>query len=133
MSEPKSKQQSEFEKLQKLWYAKLKREGFNDCEQDEFYFKNGGYTQNMYRRHTDPQQVNAKTEYYRLAEHFLFEHKFDSPADKLVWKMHSEGITIKKIVVKVKALLGKSDKSTVHRLIQKLAAIMLEKNNQSDD
>lgn len=128
---PKSKQQSEFEKLQALWYAKLKEEGFEDCEQDEHYMKVA--SANIFRHNRSEQAINARSEYYRLAEHFLNEYSFKDATEKLMWKLHSKGAGKCKIARKLKQVTGKSDRTTVSEAIAILEKIMLDRNNQSDD
>ncbi len=65
-----------------------------------------------------------KEEYYRMAGHFLHDHKFESTSDKIIWRLHSEGVSIVDIVYYLKSKKFKTYKRKVHETIQKLAEEM---------
>ena len=85
-------------RLQKLWYKKLKDEGFCDIEamDKEGSMDSPMMTQTMsgiaYRY--DP----SVEEYYRLARHFLYQGAFESDMAKHCWELHSEGTSYREIV-----------------------------------
>lgn len=119
------KQGKKFEELQAKWYAKLAKEGFVDIE--------GGMENRpkirtqVYRHGMDLSQIEAKAEYYRLAEHFLIEYKFAHPIEKLVWKLHSEGVPLRTIVVLLDDQGIKTDKNAVNNVTKKISKIMLKR------
>jgi hypothetical protein len=40
----------------------------------------------------------AKSTYYRLAEHFLNDYKFPNQLQRIIWEYHSQGISLRDIV-----------------------------------
>lgn len=112
--------------LTEKWYAKLAKEGFKDAEYDERNLK--FYTSAMCDRGYDNEAwVNGKIDYYRMAEHFLNEHKFSSSAEKYMWELHSNGMGVRGISTKLKARNVKKDKNAVSQILRGLSAIMFEK------
>ena len=88
----------EFKKLQDKWYAKLKKQGFEDKENARGELK--VYDRYLYGTRTeenDDTWTSAKSEYYRLAEHFLNEFKFKDSTEKFIWSRHSEGDSVRTI------------------------------------
>jgi hypothetical protein len=116
---------SELKKLQKLWYAKLKKSGFNDIEQDEDNLKvwsadkfgpkkalvqNGGW--------------EAKEEYYRLSGWFLNEYQFATKLERLIWEEHDKGISIVDITKMLKKRRVKTNRDKVWKTIKRLEDTM---------
>lgn len=100
---PQSTKPEDLKALQKLWYEKLKSEGFDDIEDgpylkewDSFYFQT---------RH-EPQSFSLKHEYYYLAEHFLTSFEFKSEIEKEIWRLHSEGLGFRDISKAIKRLVA---------------------------
>jgi hypothetical protein len=130
------KQRSPAEQLEKLkekWYAKLKREGFEDIERSDGSLTK--YSQNAYRDRREADNdtwVAAKTDYYRMAEHFLNEHKFENNTERFIWQLHSEGVSARKISTRLKSRNVKKPKTQVHEIIQKIAAKMFEQYGVTD-
>lgn len=108
----------EFSKLQAEWYRKLKKSGFDDVEQTDGNLKiwSAHYFQSAYT----PDSFTAKETYYRLAGQFLHSHKFKTPHEREVWRLHSEGESIRAIA----AHLG-SYPNKIHKIIKKLSKEML--------
>lgn len=79
---------TEFEKLQALWDVKLKESGFDDLEQRDGRLKSWS---NRYKT-AEPTKRQAKEEYYRAAGQFLYDHKFNHPAERRIWDLHSQGM-----------------------------------------
>src|SRR5271165_3809627 len=97
----------ELKSLQKTWYAKLKKSGFNDIEQSDMQLKK--WSSQVFNisgdgiDHTDVKILwEAKAEYYRLAEHFLNEYEFLDTLEKQIWKLHSETNSYRDIAKKLK-------------------------------
>lgn len=90
----------EFRELQSKWYKKLRQQGFEDLERKAGRLKTGALQNISHLYNTE--QFNIKEEYYRLAGQFLHEHKFKSGIEKKIWELHSEGMSIRNIVKKLK-------------------------------
>lgn len=113
-------------KLQKEWYGRLKKTGFNDIEANEDQLKVwtnsavSGYSQ---------AEIDAKQIYYRLANHFLTEYEFESILDEIIWAYHAEGIGIRAISYELYSRLKitRMGRQTVYRIIKRLQKIMYEK------
>lgn len=95
MSFPKTNRirQSNFRKLQKEWYQKLKESGFEDLE----HFKMGDMVPKILalkdaaRMGVSVEQIEDGFEYYRSAGIFLHEYCFATELDRKIWEMHSNG------------------------------------------
>ena len=113
----------EFKKLQKEWYKKLAKEGFEDIEQDEEHLKQweSGYFLHRY----SPDVFAAKQEYFRLAGRFLLEHDFESAFERKVWALYAEGHTLSFIRKRVKS--KNKGIMHIHKTVKKLEAEMLNK------
>lgn len=133
-----------FEALKRKWYAKLKRSGFEDIEQDEVYLKkytgqvsgvdgtgvvkNGGYyeiglppgsiTWDFAKQ--DGIRPEALAEYYRWATHQLNEFKFKTKKDYKIWKLHTEGLSIRQIARACKMSYHNKIHSTIQRLVKSM-------------
>jgi hypothetical protein len=101
-------QNKEFVELQEQWYKKLKDSGFDDIEKNETYLiVNSSSKFNSKRNQVGSMQnvidgINSRTEYYRIAGHFLYDYKFANDLDKFIWELHSEGISVRNITLKLK-------------------------------
>lgn len=127
---PKSK---EFKKLQETWYAKLRLKDpeFKDIEQNEHSLRLFHATYFSDSRRNDPNVVAAKMEYYRLAGHFLYDHKFDSTLEKTIWQMHSDGKSIRTIEKVLKAKGQAVYRDLINRILMRLDDEMVTKCRQS--
>jgi hypothetical protein len=123
---------SEFKALQKKWYTKLKKSGFEDHEDIHGHLKCDG-SENLRRRSKDPNRIGkeplftSRVEYYRLAGQFYWEHKFADDVEKRIWERHKEGISIRDIVKAMRSSKLKIHRRMVHETIQRLARHMLNK------
>lgn len=113
--------------LQEKWYKKLKNEGFDDIEQDEQNLKrwDGRYFRNEYNSTT----FEAKKTYYQEAGKFLNYYKFQSILDKKIWTLHSDGLTVRAIVIELEQRGYKIYKFKVQETIKRLAQVMLDWKN----
>jgi hypothetical protein len=117
------KHNPELLKLKATWYAKLKKKGFQDIEQDEERLNT--WDSHYFHSNYDFTRFQAKEEYYRLAGQFLNCHKFKNAAEKKVWELHSSGKSIREIVTKMKSLGYKTYINKVHYAIKRLAKKMI--------
>lgn len=126
----------EFKKLQAEWDKKLKDSGFNDAEQrkDE-NLKNWSCL--FSTKHT-PVQAEAKYEYYRACGHFLHEYKFSEEAERRMFQLHSEGVSMRgivKVLTQEKCWFKRGHrpcKFTVQTVLKRLTSIMLQKIEDSN-
>lgn len=87
----------EFLKLQRIWYAKIKKLGFKDieCTQENSLFpllKGKSKIQAHEVEHFD-----RKQEYFERCGEFLHVHKFRNADQKKIFELHTAGIGIREI------------------------------------
>lgn len=124
MPRPKTK---EFNKLEAKWYAKLKKEGFEDIEQNEDTLKL--WSTHRFSREHNTVLYEAKEEYYRLAGQFLHEHQFKNLFEKGMWEYHSGGSSIRDIVLILKQSGCKVGKDRVNSILEAIKTQMMAKYN----
>lgn len=139
---PKNKK-SEFKKLQKEWYDKLKQSGFDDIEKND---PNGDYYLSpLPSILKDKNYVGGRPrwkiqeEYYSMARHFATNYIFPTELEATIWTYHSEGIGCRNISKLLKEVNINVCKSKINMLIQHYATIMrkikwleLSQNNSSE-
>lgn len=123
MPTPKPK---DYPALKKLWYAKLKKTGFKDLEQDEDTLKEWSFS-SFIARNINPVRYESTLEYYRLAGQFLYEHEFADPVEKLIWRLHSEGKPLLEISYLLKKKHIKLGKDSVNKRVKALKKLMVDK------
>jgi hypothetical protein len=106
-----------FNNLKAKWYKKLKSEGFEDIEKDEYNLKeySSHFALRDKGRASNPIAMEARLEYYSMARRFLQSHRFDCRFDKRTWELHTDGIGIRVIAKRLRTYRRK-----VHETIQKL-------------
>jgi hypothetical protein len=115
-----SQRRDEFKRLERDWYAKLKKKGFRDIESpnetlgdrplidwDAFRFGK-----------MDPVVFKAIRDYYEQAWDLLFTYKFANKGHRKVWRLHALGVPERDIAAKTNYR-----KSMIHYLIDKIARI----------
>lgn len=80
-------------KMQREWYDRLKAEGFDDIE----YADGSLRVACRENRGIDPLEYESTVEYYSRAAEFLDTWEWPSPVHREVWRMHSEGATLREI------------------------------------
>jgi hypothetical protein len=127
---PNSKQ---FKDLQKIWYDKIKKAGFNEIEQpnglliswESSRFKE--YKLNGQSIEGWQVMKNAQIEYYTMARQWLHEHTFKSKKDKHLWELHADGVSYREI----QKLTGINFK-VVQRKMKALVEIMFQERKLND-
>lgn len=108
-----------FKGLRVSWYKKLKENGFIDIEEadrDTLQQWDCAYYQNRYT----PDEFQAKQRYYELAGRLLhIENEFWTDKEKSIWRLHSEGLTIREIAVIVEVKVWE-----VHRVLKRCGALV---------
>lgn len=118
----------QFKALKDSWYKKLKKSGFNDIETADGALKKS-HTDLFSVYHADYGSIylEAKEEYFRLARQLLHDYKFSTPQQKLVWQLHSEGLSIRTIIKVLKSKNYPGYRDLVHGIIKKLSKEMRAK------
>lgn len=118
----------EFKDLEKKWYDKLEKKGFHDIERTDAVGRESNRLKNDVIAHVlqtyTPEKFAIKEEYYRLAGQFLHEYKFKSENERTIWKMHSEGTSVRDIIKALKKKGVTAYKDLVHGTIKRLAEEM---------
>lgn len=111
-----------FKDLKDEWYAKLKKEGFEDIEvagSSKEYLKE--WHSNYFIARYSPLSFESKQEYYSLASAFIHRHRFKTQQEKRIWLLHTEGLSIKTIAETLKIKKWKAEHT-----IQALKRLMLK-------
>lgn len=101
---------TEYRKLRKIWYKKLKDasfgdlktkenpEGkFEDIESNDSQLKGGSSNWKFNSAWTTAYSQQSKADYYYAATHFLNTHLFKAAIDEAIWAYHAEGMSIREI------------------------------------
>jgi hypothetical protein len=108
--------------LQNKWSKILKDSGFVDIENNKGNIKE--WSRSLFQKKgqylTELTKQSAKQDYYRLAGHFLYEFTNFTEANKPLWDMHSQGMSIREIS-KVTGV----GKSTVGSMLKSLSNEMI--------
>ncbi len=113
-----------FKEEEAKWYEKLKQQGFDDIESQSKegqaeYLKvwHHVYFINRY----DTAVFSNKENYYRLAGRLLYDYSFRSSADKRIWKLHSEGRSVRGIAKTLGFKLWRVQKTIAHLKAEMMA------------
>jgi hypothetical protein len=129
---------AELKKLQKQWYAKAAASGFKDIETDDdvpllkewdsMRFQKGhDYKDNTVHHQVESRFLDFEStqRYYELAGHLLHSHRFESATHKRIWELHSEGKTVREILVSIRRMKPTyKSLSSVHEVIRRLAELL---------
>lgn len=115
----------EFKDLNNTWKKKLKKSGFDDVEQADGNLKR--WDSHFFIVHHNPTLYHAKEAYYRYANQFLHEHKFETRLEKFIWEKHAAGISLQDIVKAIKKTKMKAALEKVWLLTQKMTKLMKQK------
>ena len=85
-------------RLRNEWYAKLKDEGFVDIEKAQLE----DYGSDLKRYNSTQNFKEAQVEYYERAKEFLLNYEFPNESEKIVWELHSQGMTERKMIAWLK-------------------------------
>ncbi len=93
-----------FAKTQKIWYDKLKKEGFNDLEW--INHATGAGQNGPYLKESSPpineQKMEEHINHFAKCSRYLHYGKFKTPLHKKVWAMYCEGISYRNMMKKLK-------------------------------
>lgn len=88
-----------FKDLQAEWDKKLAESGFKDIEQRDGNLKD--WDSHRFRMRYDKFSFESRRDYYIAAEHFLNSHGFSNKKELMIWKLHSEGVSMRSIVIQL--------------------------------
>lgn len=118
MSKPKFKQQT-FKEIQARWYAILKTSGFQDAEDSKHDLRPLITWHSLKWQKIDPERFKAKRDYFNQAERFLATYDFETDEHKIIWLLHSEGLSVREIEYEISI-----SRNQVHKVIVMLREIM---------
>lgn len=118
----------QLKKLKALWERKLLKSGLVSVERPNGTLINFD-SHRLRNMNPDSATLEARQRYYELARQFFNDHYFDTAIEKEVWRLHSEGFTIKEIVKKVRRMSW----SSVQRTTKRLAILMLSQRVELSD
>lgn len=104
-----------YDKLRAKWYARLKREGFEDLEDDRGRLIE--YSTRYASKH--PLAFASQQRYFELAGQLLHIHSFDSAEQRSIWILHCQGKSNASIARKVER-----SKHYVFTVIEELAKLI---------
>lgn len=85
----------DYKKLKEIWYAKLKKSGFEDIEQSDGKLKE--WSTRWVRKGFSPIRNQSLESYFHMATRFLNEYPFESELHKIVWEYHANGLSVREI------------------------------------
>lgn len=115
----------QFQKLNKKWAKKLEQSNFKDIETNDNYENLKEWDSSRFKIRYTPIEFEANARYYQLASQLLHDYPFLSSTEKRIWKLHSEGESIRRIA----ATVGVSAKTVQTRIsrIQKCIVPLKQK------
>ena len=109
--------------LQKEWYQKLSKDGFQDIE---YFDKDMEPRDVLYKDAVKvgtalKDKFQGTEQYYIEAGQFYHDYSFDSDTDKRIWFLHSEGHAYRSIVGKLNIPY-----QAIFRIVNKYKSLMLD-------
>jgi len=111
-----------YKTLKTRWYKKLKKEGFNDIENNDGSLK----------AEVDPRTISyalsnkeSREEYYKKAEEFLANHKGFIEQERQIWALHCQGMGAVRISKLLKITLYRADSTLAN--LRKLSGLARKK------
>lgn len=117
--------------LKKIWYQRLKDDGFKDIETFQGFLKD--WPAQRIRRDFTPEKIQEKQEYFRAASELYWEHTFDSSLEKKIWQLHCEGNSYREIAYTLKTPENKVNKDNVQIVITKLSKLAYKMVMNAED
>ena len=125
----------EFKRLAKKWSEELQASGFKDIEEMVVPLDSRtGEAVESLKKHSshfslkyDKEYMQHTLDYYLAASCFLQTYKFANAREKLIWRLHSEGVGYRAMNAVIRARGYKSaTHNAVFRIVSKLRAIMID-------
>lgn len=97
---------NEFKELEREWYQKLAKEGFEDAEDASVEWRPMRAWHSFRFKNITPIEIDALDAYYHKAKELLHSYEFESNMHRLIWELHTEGYSKRRIE---KAISGHKD------------------------
>lgn len=121
---------ADFKEIEREWYERLKKEGFEDIEYSGSPSKPlKQYASYYFIARTDPLSFESKQNYYQRASQFLHDYLFHSDQEKKIWELHCEGKTLRQIAQSIETM----NKDTVRKVILGLKETMFLYHEDEED
>jgi len=124
----KPNKQPSYSQLRKIWYGKLKKEGFDDIETTQGYLKD--YSSRVMRKNDHENLLDSwpsKIAYYDMCTTFLNEHKFEAKLDQVIWEYHTNGISNRNIAKLLKKVKIYTNYESIRLIVKRLQTIMKQR------
>lgn len=124
----------EFQRLNREWQEKLKEDGFVDHEdpsREHLRTWHSAYFQVKYTALT----FESKQLYFERAAQLLHTHRFKSKEQKEIWKLHSQGLSLREIA-RALSSSPKGDKfrhlhkDAINRVIHELRKLLTDEDKK---
>lgn len=107
----------EFQELQKEFYERLEREGFDEIEDTSNDARLLKSWHSFKFQDIDPIQAEATREYFMAAERLLHTKQFKRDLEREIWELHCKGFTS----IEINAQNGMNER-TIRHIVQTIAA-----------
>ena len=104
-----------YRETQKIWYAKLKKGGFKDIEDQNGFLKEWDF--NFFRNQFNSVEYEATLGYFAQAREILISYSFKNETHRKIWELHCEGLSERSIAFRIR----KYKKSMIHYIIDHIA------------
>lgn len=113
-------QTTEFKKLQRQWYKKLEKTGFQNIEDTQGRLTDHQSLYDLNQRVHFKDGIKEITEfYYSWAGQMVYHGKFKCRRDKMIWKYHADGLTGAEISKRMGL-----ERTWINRIIQKVKSYL---------
>lgn len=112
-----AKKKTDYERIRKYWYDKLKEEGFVDIEYADGSLNIGHPRSTHYE---DPELRQIALDYNIMAIDFLNTYVFANKLEHIVWEYHTEGFSVRDISSTLAKINIKINKDKVWKIIDRL-------------
>lgn len=122
----------QFKELEAKWYKKLEASGFDDIEDTtnpDRPLKTWAKSDFLEK---SPTTIAVNTAYYGAASDLLNTYKFKKPIHKRIWKLHSEGMSVRDIEEVMSKTAKPLKKSRIQKVISDIAKTIKKQDDQSN-
>lgn len=122
---------NQLKELQAEWYAKLKEEGFKDIEDANNNLSAYHSTRFYHEQKRTGFSIEDMAEYYTLAQQLVYEVKFASEKEKLVWTLYAKGEIWVDIIKELKAHRVSFD--YINKTVKKYNKVLVQRGKKSHE